>query len=42
MIIAGIQIEVGAKLIARGWQEHSEIIDDCIQKVRHTLFTVKN
>ena len=37
MIIAGIQIEVGT---ARGWQEHPEIIDACIQKVGHTLFMV--
>ena len=42
MVIAGIQIEVGAKLTAQGWQKHHEIIDDCIQKVGHTLFTVKN
>ena len=42
MIIAGIRIEVGAKLTARGWQEHPEIINDCIQKVGRTLFTVKN
>ena len=42
MIIAGIRIEVGAKLTAWGWQEHPEIIDDCIQKVGCTLFTVKN
>ena len=42
MIIAGIQIEVGAKLKAWGWQEHPEIINECIQKVGHTLFTVKN
>ena len=42
MIIAGIQIEVGAKLTAQGWQEHPEIIDDCIQKVERTLFMVKN
>ena len=42
MIIAGIPIEVGTKLTAWGWQEHPEIIDDCIQKVGHTLFTVKN
>ena len=42
IIIAGIRIEVGAKLTARGWQEHPEIIDDCIQKVGRTLFTAKN
>ena len=42
MIIAGMRIEVGAKLTAQGWQEHLEIIDDCIQKVGRTLFTVKN
>ena len=40
MIIAGILIEVGVKLTAQGWQEHLEIIDACIQKVGHTLFTV--
>ena len=42
MIIAGIRIEVGAKLTAQGWQEHPEIIDECIQKVGRTLFMVKN
>ena len=42
MIIAGIRIEVGAKLTAWAWQEHPQIVDDCIQKVGHTLFTVKN
>ena len=40
MIIAGILIEVGVKLTARGWQEHLEIINVCIQKVGRTLFMV--
>ena len=40
MIITGILIEVGVKLAAQGWQEHPEIIDACMQKVWHTLFTV--
>ena len=40
MIIAGIQIQVGVKLPARGWQEHLEIIDVCLQKVGGSLFTV--
>ena len=40
MIIAGILIQVGVKLAVQGWQEHPEIIDACMQKVGHTLFTV--
>ena len=37
MIIAGIQIEVGVKLPAHGWQEHLEIIDVSLQKVGCTV-----
>ena len=40
MIITDIQIEVAVLLPARGWQEHPEIIDACMQKVGHTLFMV--
>ena len=40
IIIADIRIEIGVKLPARGWQEHPEIIDSCLQKVGRTIFTV--